>query len=158
MTRFTTHSPEETERIGATLARGLGVGDVVAVRGELGTGKTVLIRGACEALGVRARVTSPTFTIGHRYPAKPDVAHLDLYRFESLSAAEWADIETLFVETIAFVEWPDVGREFLPAPCAVVTLSHVDEQRREIEVTDGSPSVQRALVDMDMDEDGASRA
>ncbi len=146
MFRVTTHSPEETERVGAVLAQALELGDVVAVRGELGTGKTVLIRGACEALGVRGRVTSPTFTIGHRYAADPDVAHLDLYRFESLSPAEWADIEPLFDGTVAFVEWPDVGEAFLPTPCAVVTLRHVDRETREIELARADARFYRALT------------
>src|SRR5206468_10250059 len=69
-------SPEETEAVAATLARELAVGDVVTVSGELGSGKTTFVRGACRALGVTAPVTSPTFTIGHRYPGEPDVSHL----------------------------------------------------------------------------------
>ena len=61
-------------------------GDVVTVSGELGSGKTTFVRGACRALGVTAPVTSPTYTIGHRYEGEPDVSHLDLYRFTAVSA------------------------------------------------------------------------
>ena len=146
MLRVTTSSAGGTAQLGAATAACLQVGDVIAVRGELGTGKTVFIRGACEALGVEVRVTSPTFTIGHRYPADPDVAHLDLYRFESMSAGEWADIEPLFVDSVAFVEWPDVGAEYLPAPRAVVTLRHVDPERREIEITTSDQQLERSLA------------
>ena len=131
----TTSSPAETERLGAALAPCLHVGDVVAVRGELGAGKTAFIRGASRALAVEGRVTSPTFNIGHRYAGDPDVAHLDLYRFESMSSAEWGDIEPLLDGAITFVEWPDVGAQFLPEPRVVVTIRHVDEAHRELELT-----------------------
>jgi tRNA threonylcarbamoyladenosine biosynthesis protein TsaE len=66
-------SPAETEAIAAALAPVLRTGDVVTVSGELGSGKTTFVRGACRALGVTVPVTSPTFTVGHRYPADPDV-------------------------------------------------------------------------------------
>ena len=79
-------SPEETEAVAGRLARVLLPGDVVTVSGELGAGKTTFVRGACRALGVTQPVTSPTFTVGHRYDG---VSHLDLYRFAGVSAAEW---------------------------------------------------------------------
>ena len=145
MFAVTTSSPDETERLGAALASQLQAGDLVAVRGELGAGKTVLIRGACRALDVRSRVTSPTFTIGHRYSGSPDVAHLDLYRFESMSTAEWADIEPLLDGAITFVEWPDVGLGFLPPARVAVTLSHVDEEHRHMELTAADAAVLGAL-------------
>ena len=89
-------SAGETERIAADLAVRLVPGDVVTVSGELGAGKTTFVRGACRALGVTAPVTSPTFTIGHRYSGRVDVSHLDLYRFTGLSAAEYCTFETCF--------------------------------------------------------------
>ena len=75
-----TGSPEETERVAAGIARDLRPGDVVLVTGELGTGKTTFVRGACRALGVVGPVTSPTFTIGQLHEGRVPVAHLDLYR------------------------------------------------------------------------------
>src|SRR5215218_2041547 len=104
---MTSSSAEETERIAAALARELVTGDVVTVSGELGSGKTTFVRGACRALGITAPVTSPTFTIGHRYPGEPDVSHLDLFRFQGLSPAEWGDLESYFEDAICFVEWPE---------------------------------------------------
>ena len=124
-------SPEETEAIAAELARELRRGDVVTVSGELGSGKTTFVRGACRALGVTQPVTSPTFTVGHRYDG---VAHLDLYRFAGVSSAEWGDLEPYFDDTIAFVEWPEAGEGALPSPRVRVRLRHVDEGRRAIEV------------------------
>ena len=70
MVELESSSPEETERIGAAVARELEPGDVVAVSGELGTGKTTFVRGAARALGIAGPVTSPTYTIGHRYPRR----------------------------------------------------------------------------------------
>ena len=129
-------SPGETEAIAARLARELVVGDVVAVSGELGSGKTTFVRGACRALGVTAPVTSPTYTIGHRYEGNPDVSHLDLYRFTGVSAAEWGDLEPYFDDAIVFVEWPEAARSGLPPVRVSVRLEHVDEHSRRI-VIDG---------------------
>jgi tRNA threonylcarbamoyladenosine biosynthesis protein TsaE len=129
-----TASAEETEALGARLAAGLRAGDVVAVSGELGAGKTTLVRGAARALGVSGPVASPTFTIGHRYDAPTPVAHLDLYRLDGLDPEEWGDLEPYFDGTIAFVEWPEHGAAWLPRPRAAVTLSHVDETHRHARI------------------------
>jgi tRNA threonylcarbamoyladenosine biosynthesis protein TsaE len=125
-------SPAETEAVAATLAGELRVDDVVTVSGELGSGKTTFVRGACRALGVTVPVTSPTFTVGHRYPATPDVSHLDLFRFEGVSAAEWGDLEPYFEDAICFVEWPEAAAGALPPVRVAVRLSHVDPDQREI--------------------------
>ena len=130
-----TSSPEETEALAAELAVRLEPGDVVTVSGELGSGKTTFVRGACRALGVRERVTSPTYTIGHRYHGEHgEVSHLDLYRFEGVSAAEWGDLEPYFDNAIAFVEWPEAGAGVLPAPRFAVRLSHADGVRRAVSI------------------------
>ena len=119
----------------ADLARKLDPGDVVTVSGELGAGKTTFVRGACAALGVREQVTSPTYTIGHRYHgARGDVSHLDLYRFRGVSAAEWGDLEPYFEDAIAFVEWPEAGAGVLPAARFAVRLAYGDGERRAIAV------------------------
>jgi len=131
-----TASPEETEALAARLAATLRAGDVVAVSGDLGTGKTTFVRGAAGALGVVEPVSSPTFTIGHRYEAPIPVAHLDLYRLSGLDSEEWGDLEPYFDCTIAFVEWPEHGAAWLPHARAVVTLTHVDESHRRIEISD----------------------
>ena len=129
-----TASPEETEAVGARVAGALSPGDVVTVSGELGSGKTTFVRGACRALGVTDRVTSPTFTIGHRYHGRVPVAHLDLYRFTSVSPAEWGDLEPYFEDTIAFVEWPEASGEELPALRVRVRLRHCDPAHRLVEL------------------------
>jgi tRNA threonylcarbamoyladenosine biosynthesis protein TsaE len=108
------------------------------VLGELGAGKTTLGRGACRALGVEGPVTSPTFAIAHRYPARDGllVAHLDLYRLRSL-ADEDPDLlaDYLGPDRIAFIEWaaPDTAAA-LGEPRLSVELSHLGDSRRQIEV------------------------
>jgi len=135
-------SPAETEAVAATLARELCAGDVVTVSGDLGSGKTTFVRGACRALGVTVPVTSPTFTVGHRYPAEAvDVSHLDLYRFQGFSAAEWGDLEPYFQEAICFVEWPEAAAGALPPVRVKVRLSHVDAAHRLLALESEEPSL-----------------
>ena len=127
-------SPAETEAIGARVAEKLRPDDVVTVSGELGSGKTTFVRGACRALGVEGPVTSPTYTIGHRYSGRVDVSHLDLYRFAGVSAAEWGDLEPYFADAVCFVEWPEAGAGVLPPPRFAVLLAHAGEHARRVTV------------------------
>ncbi len=133
-----TSDPAETESLGAELAAGLTGGDVVLVRGELGSGKTTLVRGAARALGVTDPVTSPSFSIGHRYRAhEVTVSHLDLYR---LAGLEHEDPELLSdylgPDRIAFVEWPQDAEDELQNSRLQVSLAHRGADRRRIEVVD----------------------
>jgi tRNA threonylcarbamoyl adenosine modification protein YjeE len=81
-------------------------------------------------------VTSPTYTIGHRYEGRVPVSHLDLYRFEGFGDADWGAVEPYFEGAVVFVEWPEAAGGSLPPPRMQVRLSHVDERRRLI-VLDG---------------------
>ena len=127
-------SSTETEEVGGRLAALLELGDVVGVAGDLGAGKTTFVRGACRALGVETPVTSPTFTIGHRYQGRVPVAHLDLFRLEGIGPEGWGDLEPYFDGTICFVEWPEHAGGWLPPLRASVSLEHVDESHREIRI------------------------
>jgi tRNA threonylcarbamoyladenosine biosynthesis protein TsaE len=131
-----TTGPAETESLGAELAELLGDGDVVLVRGELGSGKTTLVRGAARALGVSDPVTSPTFSIGHRYTTGGvTVSHLDLYRLAGLEHEDPALLaDYLGPGRIAFVEWPEDTSAELAGARVRVTLSHSGGDRRRIEV------------------------
>ena len=80
------------------------------------------------------RVTSPTFTVGHRYDGRVRVAHLDLYRFAGVSDAEWGDLEPYFDDALVFVEWPEAAGDELPSPRARVRMRHDGEGRRVIEI------------------------
>jgi tRNA threonylcarbamoyladenosine biosynthesis protein TsaE len=140
--RTETRSAAETEQVAASLAAQLLPGDVVTVSGELGTGKTTFVRGACRALGVETAVTSPTYTIGHRYHGRSgDVSHLDLYRFRDVSAAEWGDLEPYFDDAIVFVEWPEAGAGALPSPRFAVRMAYGQGDARIVTVSDADPGV-----------------
>jgi tRNA threonylcarbamoyladenosine biosynthesis protein TsaE len=136
-----TSDPAQTESLGAELAGVLAEGDIVLVGGELGSGKTTLVRGAAHALGVTDPVTSPTFSIGHRYRGTDViVSHLDLYRLGGLDDEEPELLaDYLGPGRIGFVEWPkdasDPGsaRELAGARIRV-TLVHCGADRRLIEV------------------------
>ena len=134
--RRETAKPEETESVGAELARGLKPGDLVLVGGELGSGKTTFVRGAARALGVTDPVTSPTFTIGQVYGGtEVEVAHIDLYRLRSLSGEDPALLDDyLTPERIGFVEWPERAAPELGRPAARVKIEHLGGDRRAIEV------------------------
>jgi tRNA threonylcarbamoyladenosine biosynthesis protein TsaE len=140
---LTSSSPGETEAIAARLAAALGPGDVVTVSGELGAGKTTFVRGACRALGVEGPVTSPTYTIGHRYAGRVPVSHLDLFRFASVSPAEWGDLEPYFDGAVCFVEWPEAAGTGLPPVRVSVRLRHVDPTHRLVELE----SQEKALLE-----------
>jgi tRNA threonylcarbamoyladenosine biosynthesis protein TsaE len=131
-----TSGASETEALAAEAAARLRPGDVVLVSGDLGAGKTTFVRGAARALGVTEPVTSPTFTVGARYPARGGlhVAHLDLYRLADLEDEDPALLaDYLTDETIAFVEWPDrAAGSALERVVLRVRLEHLGGDRREV--------------------------
>ena len=138
MTVELTTSAAGTEAVGARLASLLEPGDVVLVAGELGAGKTTLIRGACRALGVDQPVTSPTFTIGQRYRGRVPVSHLDLYRLATLEGEDPALLEDYVTpDAVAFIEWPDLAQRAFEQDRRVrlawrVEIRHGGSDQREI--------------------------
>ena len=135
--RITTTGPAETAGQGAALAQELRPGDVVLVEGELGTGKTTFVRGACRALGVTVPITSPTFTIGQRYPGRVPVAHLDLFRVGNLDAEDPALLDDyLGPDTISFIEWPEAAaREVDGLVAHRIRIEHAGGDRRTLEIS-----------------------
>jgi tRNA threonylcarbamoyladenosine biosynthesis protein TsaE len=129
-------SAAETEALGRRIGETLAAGDLVVLCGELGSGKTTLIRGACRALGFDGPVTSPTFTIGQRYEGgRLSISHLDLYRLADLEGEDPGLLDDyLGPNRVAFVEWPEAGSERLGRPVVRVHLAHEAEERRRIEV------------------------
>jgi tRNA threonylcarbamoyladenosine biosynthesis protein TsaE len=137
--RIETASAAETERLGSQLATEVAPGDVVLVSGEVGSGKTTLVRGACRALGVSVPVISPTFTIGRRYDdGRVPVSHLDLYRLAGLEDEDPGLLaDYLGPDRVAFVEWPEHGAHGLGQASLRITLAHAGGDRRVIEVAPG---------------------
>ena len=113
--RVVTRSVEETRIVGASLAPQLVPGDVISLGGDLGAGKTALVQGIAAALGVRQRVTSPSFTIVHEYEARFPLIHLDVYRLNSIQ--EVLDLgfeEFLDPDSVVIVEWGEAIAPLLP--------------------------------------------
>jgi tRNA threonylcarbamoyladenosine biosynthesis protein TsaE len=141
-------SAEQTERIAASLADGLRPGDVVLVTGEVGTGKTTFVRGACRALGVSGTVASPSFAIGRTYEGRVAISHVDLFRLDSLEGEDPALLDDyLTPDAVAFVEWPQAAAPQLePERVALrVDLSHRGGERRGVRVQGGARMLE--LVD-----------
>lgn len=137
MKSFLTKSPQETAELGRSFAASLRAGDVLAVFGNLGTGKTQFINGVCQGLGVRSRVTSPTFTIANEYAAPPlMVVHIDLYRIGSERELMDLGIESYFHEgCICLIEWAEGALSVMPHSYHAVKLSYgASENEREIEI------------------------
>lgn len=111
-----TSSAEETMQLGRLLAQHLGAGDVVALFGDLGTGKTTMIKGIVAGLGATDLVTSPTFTIQHQYRgASVNICHFDFYRLETTTAVRSTGCEEFFDgDDICLLEWPEPARDLLP--------------------------------------------
>lgn len=108
-------TPEETRTLAATIARALRPGDVVALTGELGAGKTCFVQGAAAALGVTERVTSPSFMLRRDYTGDVPVLHMDIYRLETLQEVIELGYEEVFEPTrISFIEWGDAMSPLLP--------------------------------------------
>jgi tRNA threonylcarbamoyladenosine biosynthesis protein TsaE len=122
--------------VGAALAATLEPGDVVLLEGEMGAGKTTLVRGAARALGFEGPVTSPTFTIGRRYEGgRLPISHLDLHRLSGLADEDPALLDDyLTPDAIAFVEWPAIAEPQLDRVAARVLLEHAGGDRRRITI------------------------
>ena len=131
MTDRVTRTPGETEEVGRELGAVLRPGDVVALVGELGSGKTQLVTGICSALGTHGHVTSPTFTLIHEYPAKEVVVvHADMYRISSLrEAIDTGLLEYFAPPYVTLVEWADRVLDLLPPEHYLVELSHRGDPR-----------------------------
>ena len=145
--KHVTHSEQETRAIAAEFAETLTGGEIVALVGDLGSGKTTFVRGVVEALGSSARVESPTFTVMNEYPVGERgsgfgdrdsvrrVVHIDLYRFKDPAHLEGIALDDVMRDdTVVFVEWPDVFGESFAKPDREVRFTFIDENTREIEI------------------------
>ncbi|HUF93929.1 MAG TPA: tRNA (adenosine(37)-N6)-threonylcarbamoyltransferase complex ATPase subunit type 1 TsaE [Candidatus Limnocylindria bacterium] len=130
-----TASPEDTARAGERLAATLGPGDVVALTGELGAGKTCFVQGLARGLGVQTRATSPTFVLVNEYRGRVPVHHVDAYR--TAHAAELVDLGLLELfdgDGVTVVEWADRAAALLPERAIHVHIDGVGDERRMITI------------------------
>ena len=131
---FLSASVEETQAFGESLGRALRAGDVIALYGELGSGKTTLIQGIARGLGrAPETIKSPTFVLLREYPGEVPLVHLDGYRLAGAPSVAWLDIELLFApEKITVIEWAERCEGLLPEDRLTIRLQHVSTNRRRL--------------------------
>ncbi len=130
-----TAGERETLDVASSFAGSLVRGDVVALTGDLGAGKTVFARGVARSFGVNEDVTSPTFTLIHEYPCSPPLYHMDMYRMESIDEIRNIGVEDyLYGDGVCLVEWAEKLGELYPAEAIHVHIKHLGGDRREITI------------------------
>lgn len=128
-------SPEATQAAGVRLAETLGPGDVVALTGELGAGKTCFTQGVAQGLGVTGRAVSPTFVLVNEYRGRLPVHHVDAYRTESLTELLDLGLDELFSgDGVTIVEWADKLLPLLPARAIHVHIDGLGDEPRTITI------------------------
>ena len=138
---WTTHSAEETIRLGRELGAQLKPPLLILLAGELGAGKTTLTKGLVTGMGAAREedVTSPTFTLVHQYRNGARVYHIDLYRIADFHDFETLGVEDLFAEpAIIIVEWPEKMSVRSDWPQLRIELEHVDESSRRLRIADAT--------------------
>ena len=130
---FTTSSPARTAELGRTLASRLRAGDCVALVGDLGAGKTALVRGIAVGLGLadQRMVSSPTYVLVQEYPAAVPVYHLDLYRMGS-PEAEIGELglEEMLADGVVLIEWAERAEAVLPRPRWRISIDITSQRTR----------------------------
>ena len=135
-----THNQEETKEVGHKLAALLPNGSVVLLKGDLGAGKTTLVRGVAEALGITDKITSPTFNIMKLYlKGKKPLVHIDAYRLEDHNVDIGLD-EFIEGNGITFIEWPKFIEPLIPHKHLEVSFKRISDNEREIEIIDNCGS------------------
>ena len=134
MATFISNSPDETESFGRQLAAKVKAGEVLALTGELGSGKTQFVKGLCVALGCEAAVTSPTFTLIHEYSGgRLPIYHIDFFRVEDRQSAERLGLnEYFFGDGVSVVEWADRFPGLIPENARWISFETKSETQRAI--------------------------
>lgn len=136
---FITHSKEETQQVATDFAKTLRGGEVIALLGDIGAGKTTFTQGLVAALGCEVRVKSPTFAVLHEYPIVGHVTihrvvHIDFYRFTSSEEVRALELESYEgSDTVIVAEWPDLVGDRLPGVTQRISLRVLEDDMREIE-------------------------
>lgn len=135
-----TVAPDDTRVVAAAVAAHLRPGDVIALSGELGAGKTCFVQGAAAALGITAPVTSPTFVLLHTYPGPVPIVHGDVYRLGTLRDVLDLGEDVFAPDVITFVEWGDAITALLPDDHLEVVLTHAELVSADAAPSTGVPS------------------
>lgn len=131
---FISSCTEETEAVGIRIAKHLQIGDVIALNGDLGAGKTVFARGIARGLGVESIVASPTYTIVHEYSGKLPLYHFDVYRIDSIEDMEDIGYYDYINNGVCVIEWAEIISDILPAGYIHVQIDKIGENDRKIVV------------------------
>jgi tRNA threonylcarbamoyladenosine biosynthesis protein TsaE len=131
---FISNSPAETEAIGRQLAAHIDVGSILALKGDLGSGKTLLVKGLVAGLGSSGDVTSPTFTIVHEYRGgRVPVYHFDFFRLEDRQSVARLGLDDYFFgDGVSVIEWADRFPEFVPEQARWILFEIESENTRAI--------------------------
>ena len=133
MATFISNTPAETEAIGRQLAEQIGVGSILALRGDLGSGKTVFVKGLVAGLGSCADVTSPTFTILHEYRGRLPVYHFDFFRLEERQSIMPLGLDDYFFgDGVSVIEWAERFPELIPQQARWILFEIKSENQRAI--------------------------
>ena len=136
--RVVSNSPERTRTLGETLGRLLVKGDVVALVGELGSGKTVLAQGLANGLGIDSDeyVSSPSFALVNQYRGRIPIYHIDTYRLGGALDMVALGYEDYFEpDGVTIIEWADKVEELLPEKCLLITIAIIDRDSRELAIS-----------------------
>ena len=125
--RYVSRSPEETRALGRALGRQAQPGDLITLRGDLGAGKTVLVQGLAEGLGVSGPVVSPSFTLVHEHEGRVKLYHLDLYRLATPDLPDIGLDDVLGAEAVVAVEWSERLPTVLQGDALEIELRHGEE-------------------------------
>jgi tRNA threonylcarbamoyladenosine biosynthesis protein TsaE len=141
-----TESADETRELGRRLGEAVEAGDVIALEGDLGTGKTELVKGLGEALGVTNGVHSPTFVLQHRYKGRLPIDHYDLYRLEGMA---WVDtgLDEPAPDAVTVIEWPDRAGVLADWATIRIRLTSRGESRRRLTFVRGPDRVRKVFLD-----------
>ena len=128
-------SPENTELIGVSFSKQINSGDIIAINGDLGAGKTTFIKGVLQGLGYKGNVSSPTYTLVNEYDAKYKIIHIDCYREKLIN--RWLDIgivDYLNGDNVVFIEWAKYIKSILPKDVITINIEHLSESKRKIKI------------------------
>jgi tRNA threonylcarbamoyladenosine biosynthesis protein TsaE len=134
--RIISKSSQETLKVGRKLSKLLSEGDIVCLFGQLGAGKTVLVKGIAAGLGIPVtEVISPTFTIVRQHKGKLNLSHLDLYRLDCQSILTLGYEDYIYSDSVTLIEWADRLNGYLPQKYLKVEFKVVDDKTRQIDIT-----------------------
>lgn len=132
--KFISHNQNETRLFAGELLEKIPLGSVILLTGDLGAGKTTFVQGVAHKLGIKEKVTSPTFNIMKLYFNKPMLIHIDAYRLEDLDHNIGLEEYIGYKNGYTFIEWPMYIQDLLPQKCIEVNIVNLGEDKREITI------------------------